>query len=69
MLAHVAASLSAHQIGVKALLQPEERAEEGAQITILTHPASEKNVRAAIAAFDPQLVKVMNVLRVEAEEA
>ena len=69
VLAHVAASLSAHQIGVKALLQPEERAEEGAQITILTHPASEKNVRAAIAAFDPQLVKVMNVLRVEAEEA
>ena len=68
VLAHVAASLSRHQIGVKALLQPEERAEEGAQITILTHPASEKNVRAALAAFDRQLVRVMNVLRVEANE-
>ena len=68
VLAHVAASLSEHQIGVKALLQPEERALEGAQITILTHPASEKNVRAAISAFDKRLVRVMNVLRVEAEE-
>ena len=68
VLAHVAASLSSHQIGVKALLQPVERALEGAQITILTHPASEKNVRAAIEAFDKRLVKVMNVLRVEAGE-
>ena len=68
VLAHVAASLSEHQIGVKALLQPVERAAEGAQITILTHPASEKNVRAAIEAFDKRLVKVMNVLRVEAGE-
>ena len=66
VLAHVAASLSSHQIGVKALLQPVERAKEGAQITILTHPASEKSVRAAIAAFDKELVRVMNVLRVEA---
>ena len=69
VLAHVAASLSEHQIGVKALLQPEERAQEGAQITILTHPASEKNIRAAISAFDSKLVRVMNVLRVEANEA
>ena len=68
VLAHVAASLSGHQIGVKALLQPVERAMEGAQITILTHPASEKSVRAAVAAFDKNLVKVMNVLRVEANE-
>ncbi len=68
VLAHVAASLSEHQIGVKALLQPVERAAEGAQITILTHPASEKNVRAAIAAFDKRVVKAMNVLRVEASE-
>ncbi len=66
VLAQVAAALSEHQIGVKALLQPVERATEGAQITILTHPASEKNVRAAIAAFDKRLVRVMNVLRVEA---
>lgn len=69
VLAHVAASLSDHQIGVKALLQPQERAAEGAQITILTHPASERSLRAAIAAFDRSLVKVMNVLRVEAEPA
>ncbi len=68
VLAHIAASLSERQIGVKALLQPEERAMEGAQITILTHPASEKSVRAAVAAFDPHLVQVMNVLRVEANE-
>ena len=68
VLAQVAASLSERQIGVKALLQPVERATEGAQITILTHPASEKNVRAAIAAFDKRAVRVMNVLRVEASD-
>ena len=38
---------------------------------LLPVPTAERaeDVRAAIAAFDPQLVKVMNVLRVEAEEA
>ena len=69
VLAHVTKSLSEENIGVKALLQPQERADEGAQITILTHPASEKSLRSAVRSFDKRYVKVMNVLRVEGSEA
>ena len=64
VLAHVASCLSGEQVSVRALQQP-QATENGAQITILTHPAEESRVRSAARAFDPKLVKVMNILRVE----
>ncbi len=64
VLAHVASCLSAQQVSVRALQQPQGSG-DGAQITILTHPCPESSVRRAASAFDQDLVTVMNVLRVE----
>ena len=64
VLAHVASCLSGQEVSVRALQQPQGSG-DGAQITILTHPAAETSVRRAASAFDPGLVTVMNVLRVE----
>ncbi len=64
VLAHVASCLSGQAVSVRALQQPQGSG-DGAQITILTHPAAESSIRKAVSAFDAELVTVMNVLRVE----
>ena len=64
VLAHIAGCLSREGVSVRALLQPQARVEDGAQITIMTHPAQESQVRRAVQTFDKSIVKVMNVLRV-----
>ena len=64
VLAHVASCLSGQKVSVRALQQPQGSG-DGAQITILTHPAAESSIRKAVSAFDTELVTVMNVLRVE----
>ena len=64
VLAHVASCLSGQKVSVRALQQPQGSG-DGAQITILTHPAAESSIRKAVSAFDADLVTVMNVLRVE----
>ena len=64
VLAHVASCLSGQKVSVRALQQPQGSG-DGAQITILTHPAAESSIRSAVSAFDSSLVTVMNVLRVE----
>ena len=64
VLAHVASCLSGQKVSVRALQQPQGSG-DGAQITILTHPAAESSIRKAVSAFDAELVTVMNVLRVE----
>ena len=64
VLAHVAGCLSGRQVSVRALQQP-QAGDKDAQITILTHPTQESRIRAAVSGFDPTLVTVMNVLRVE----
>ena len=64
VLAHVASCLSGQMVSVRALQQPQGSG-DGAQITILTHPAAESSIRKAVSAFDAELVTVMNVLRVE----
>ena len=64
VLAHVASCLSGQMGSVRALQQPQGSG-DGAQITILTHPAAESSIRKAVSAFDAELVTVMNVLRVE----
>ena len=64
VLAHVASCLSGQEVSVRALQQPQGSG-DGAQITILTHPAAESSIRKAVTSFDSELVTVMNVLRVE----
>ena len=63
VLAHVATRLSHEQVSVRALQQPQASG-SGAQITILTHPCAESRIRSAVRSFDPDLVRVMNLLRV-----
>ena len=65
VLSHVTGCLSRTGINVRAIFQPERRAADGAQITLLTHPAFEKDMRQAVSDFDPTYVTVMNVIRVE----
>ena len=65
VLAHVTGCLSKAGVSVRAILQPEARKTGCAQITILTHPTFEKDMRKAADEFDTRYVTLMNLFRVE----
>lgn len=65
VLSHVTGCLSEAGISVCAISQKEPKAEGSAQIMLVTHPAYEKDMRAAIQKFNAQYVSVENLLYVE----
>lgn len=65
VLSHVTGCLSARGVSVRALLQPKPKENACAQITLLTHPAFEKDMRQAVAALDSRIATVKNLFRLE----
>ena len=68
VLAYVAGKLAEHGVGIASMVQKGEKDEHGCvQLIFLTHVASERAVREALASMDENLVMQGSVIRVEGE--
>ena len=69
VLGHIATRLGEHRVSIEAVVQRHTEGNERVPIVILTHPAREKDLRAALAALDPAVARVAGLLRIEGQEA
>jgi homoserine dehydrogenase len=65
VLAEVTGKMANHGISVSAMMQKDADPDGQATLIFITHSASEKAVRQAVASLNPDICRVENVIRVE----